>query len=183
MGKFSLSLFFLLSLAIPQFGFLLLQIVLRAFRPSPCPKHAARTSLFSPHSLLVDVSVWATSLLGVAVRRVICGVFSALHYVALWNSKTPHRSTIERVSWCVETSPLSWLPPWDKSLSLTLLFLSVSFTFCPTSFWREWAAFLGAWCPPPVLRNCFVECPQDSNDLLMNLWGRRWSPHPIPLPS
>ena len=45
------------------------------------------------------------------------------------------------------------------------------------------AAFLGAWCPPPVFRNCFVEFAQRSIDLLMNLWGRKWSPHPIPPPS
>ena len=26
--------------------------------------------------------------------------------------------------------------------------------YCPTSFQREWAAFLGSWCPPPVFRSC-----------------------------
>jgi len=67
--------------------------------------------------------------------------------------------------------------------SLTLLSLFLSFIFCPTSFWREWAAFLGAWCPPPAFKSCFVEVAQHSNDLLMNLWERKWSPHPIPPPS
>ena len=52
------------------------------------------------------------------------------------------------------------------------LSLFLSFIFCPTSFWREWAAFLGTWCPPPVFRSCFVEVAQQSNDLLMNLWER-----------
>ena len=28
-----------------------------------------------------------------------------------------------------------------------------------------------------------MEFTQRSNILLMNLWGRKWSPHPIPLPS
>ena len=28
-------------------------------------------------------------------------------------------------------------------------FVSLSFIFCPISFWRQWAAFLGAWCPLP----------------------------------
>ena len=51
---------------------------------------------------------------------------------------------------------------------------------CPTSFRREWAAFLGAWWPPPAFRSCFVEVAQHSNDLLMTLWGRKWSPRPIP---
>ena len=30
-------------------------------------------------------------------------------------------------------------------------------------------------------RSCFVEVAQRSTDLLMNLWGRKWLPHPIPL--
>ena len=70
--------------------------------------------------------------------------FSPPSYVALWDSETPHRPTSERVSCCLETSPPSWLPPRDGSPSLTVLSLSLSFIFCPTSFWREWAAFLGA---------------------------------------
>ena len=48
------------------------------------------------------------------------------------------------------------------------------------SFQREWAAFLGSWCPLPAFRSCFVEVAQHSNDPLMNLRGRKWSPHPIP---
>ena len=64
-------------------------------------------------------------------------------------------------------------PGW--SLSLNLLSLFLSFIFCPT-FQREWAAFLGAWCLPPAFRSCSVKVTQHSNDLLMNLWGRKWSP-------
>ena len=36
--------------------------------------------------------------------------------------------------------------------SLPLLSLFLSFVFFPTSFWRQWAAFLGAWCPLPAIR-------------------------------
>ena len=108
--------------------------------------------------------------------------FLSPSYVALWDSKTPYRPACERISYYLETSP-SQLPHQDGSLSLTLLFLFLSFIFCPTSFWREWAAFLGDWCPPPAFRSCFVEIAQHSNNLLMNLWGRKWSPCPIPLPS
>ena len=75
------------------------------------------------------------------------------------------------------------LPSRDGALSLPLLSLFLSFIFFPTSFWRQWAAFLGDWCPLPTFRSCFVEFSQRSNVLLMNLWGRKWSPHPIPLPS
>ena len=49
------------------------------------------------------------------------------------------------------------LPSQDGSLSLPLLSLFLSFIFFPTSFWRQWAAFLGAWCPLPAFRSCFVE--------------------------
>ena len=68
------------------------------------------------------------------------------------------------------------LPSWDGSPSLPLLSLFLSFIFCPTSFWRQWAALLGAWCPLPAFRSCFVEPAQCSKVLLMNLWGRKWSP-------
>ena len=57
------------------------------------------------------------------------------------------------------------------------------FIFCFTSFQRQWATFLGALCPPPAFRSCFVKFAQHSNVLLMNLWGRKWFPHPIPPPS
>ena len=40
----------------------------------------------------------------------------------------------------------------------------------------------GAWCPLPAFRSCSVEVAQHSNDLLMNLWGRKWSPCLIPSP-
>ena len=103
--------------------------------------------------------------------------------VALWDSKTPHRPANESVSWCLETSPLSRLPSQDGSPSLPLLSLFLSFIFCPTSFWRQWAAFLGTWCPLPAFRSYFVEFAQRSNVLSMNLWERKWSPYPIPLPS
>ena len=63
-----------------------------------------------------------------------------------------------------------------------LLSLFLSFTFFSTSFRRQWVDFLGARCPPPVFRSHFMVFVQHSNDLLMNLWQRKWSPHPIPLP-
>ena len=79
--------------------------------------------------------------------------------------------------------PLLRLTSRDGSPSLTLLSLFSSFILCLTSFRRQWAAFLGVWCPLLVIRSCFVEFAQCSSDLSMNLWRRKWSPHPIPLPS
>ena len=61
------------------------------------------------------------------------------------------------------------LPSRDRAPSLPLLSLFFSFIFFPTSFWRQWAAFLGSWCPLPAFRSCFVEFTQRSNVLLMNL--------------
>ena len=49
------------------------------------------------------------------------------------------------VSWCLETSFLR-LPSRNGSPSLPLLSLFLSFIFFPTSL-KQWAAFLGAWCP------------------------------------
>ena len=37
--------------------------------------NASCASLFNPHLLVVDASLWATSLLGVAVRHISCGVY------------------------------------------------------------------------------------------------------------
>ena len=47
---------------------------------------------------------------------------------------------------------------------------------------KTWVAFLGAWCPLPAFRSCFVEFTQRLNALLMNLWGRKCSPRPTPPP-
>ena len=95
---------------------------------------------------LADGSLWATSLLVVVVRHVICGFYLVFPpgYVDLWDSKTPHRPADERVSWFLETYLLLWLPPWSRSPSLTLLSLFLSFIFCPTSFQRQWLPF---WVP------------------------------------
>ena len=65
------------------------------------------------------------------------------------------------------------LPSWDGAPSLPLLSLFLSFIFFPTSFVRQWAAFLGALCPLMEFRSCFVEFTQRSDVLLMNLWGRK----------
>ena len=46
------------------------------------------------------------------------------------------------------------LPFQDRSLALPLFSLFFSFLFFPTSFQRQWAAFLGAWCPLPAFRSC-----------------------------
>ena len=75
------------------------------------------------------------------------------------------------------------LPSRDGAPSLPLLFLFLSFIFFTASLQRQRASFLGPWCLLPAFRSCFVEFTQRSNVLLMNLWGRKWSPRPLPPPS
>ena len=50
--------------------------------------------------------------------------------------------------------PLFRLPSREGSPSLALLSLFLSFIFSPTSFRRQWAAFLG---PQLAIRSCFVK--------------------------
>ena len=122
---------------------------------------------------------WQMQGLGVAVKHMICGFDLFIFppsYVALWDSKARYRPTGESVSWYLEASLFLRLPYWDGSPSLPLLSLFLSFIFCPTSFWRQWAAFLGAWCPLPAFRSCFVEFAQLSNVLSMNLGGESGLP-------
>ena len=81
------------------------------------------------------------------------------------------------------TSPLGvevryiFTTPSPVQVSIPESFVFLPFIFFPTSFRREWAAFLRAWCPLPAFRICFVEVTQYSNDLLMIFsGGRKWSP-------
>ena len=73
------ELIFSLSLAIPQFKLLSHISSLRLPSGHSGPvltlSNATRSSPFSPHLLVADVSVWGTFLLGVAFRHVICGFY------------------------------------------------------------------------------------------------------------
>ena len=178
MGKFS---FFSFSfLTIPQFGLFSHVSSARLSSGHSGLVLTLRTSDAACASLSSPLRWWRMRASGLLLRWQLRlgggggGFFSSLLCYP-WDSKTPHRPACERVSYCLETSP-SWQPPWNRSPSLTLLFLFLSSIFCPTSFRREWAAFQGAWCPLPAFGSCFVEVAQHSNDFLMNLWGRKWSP-------
>ena len=79
-GKFSLCIFsFSLSLAIPQFGLLSQVSSLRSPSGHSDPvltlSNAACTSLSCPSLLVADVSIWASSPLGVSLRHVTCGFY------------------------------------------------------------------------------------------------------------
>ena len=107
--------FFLVSLAISWF-------VLLSHIGHLMTNDETRASLPSLQLLVMDT-----------VRFVFCAFcFFPPSYAALWDSKTPHRHASESVLYCVETSPRSWLPPQDGSMSLSLSFLIFSFILWPT---------------------------------------------------
>ena len=151
--------------------------------PFPTLSNASCTSRFSPHLLVANASVWATSLLGVAVTRVLCIFFFPLP--VMLPSEIPKLPTDPMV----RGFPGVWklllfynsLPGW---VSIPNFFVSL-FIFYIFSYLllKTMDAFLGAWCPLPAFRSCFVEVAQHLNDLLMNLWGRKWSSCPISPPS
>ena len=104
------------------------------------------TPLCPAHLLVADVSIWAASLLAVAVRCIFSvSFFFFFFFLVMLPSEIPKppRHAPERVSYCVETSPPSSLPCQDRSLSLTLLSIFLSFIFCPTSFQREMGCLSG----------------------------------------
>ena len=108
-------------------------MVLRTFKPvlTLRTNNWAHTSLTSPYSLLVDIRVWAASPLVVALRCIFwffCPVLLPSEIL-----KLPTDMPV-RVSYCVATSSVSWLPPQNGSLSLILLCLFLSFIFCSTFF-------------------------------------------------
>ena len=102
-------------------------------------------SMPSPHLLVVDTSVWATSQLTTAVKCIFCVfVFSSQLCCPLRFQKSPQTCLWEGFPlWGNFTSftipSLGWVSV-PKFMSLVL-----SFIFCCTSFWRDWAVFLGAW--------------------------------------
>lgn len=81
----------------------------------------------------------------------------------------------------METSFTTASPEWGSvPKSFDSLFV---FIFCSSSFQRDWVAFLGIQGPPPVFGSGFVEIAPHVGDLLVRLWGRKWSPRPVPPPS
>ena len=93
---------------------------------------------------------------GVTVGLAICEFYLFIFspcYVALCASKARHRFSSEKVSWCLQTSLFLRLPFQDRTLSLPLLSLFLSFIFFPTSFRRLGLLF---WVPDVLCRNSEV---------------------------
>ena len=139
---------------------------------------ASRASLTSTHSLAVTGAIWATSPLAVAVRCIFCGF-----YLFPWLccplsfQNSPQTCLGEGFLLCGNFSSMTPSPGW-VSISNSFVSLFV-LDFVPPPFKENGLPY---WVPPPEFRS-FVEFAQHSNDLLMNLWGRKQSSHPIPSPS
>ena len=142
-------LIFSLSLAVPQFKLLSQESSLRLLSGTSGPvftlSNAACSSPFRPHLLVADAGVWGTFLLGVAFRYVICGFYLFFLPVRLPSEirKLPPDPPVRGFPGVWKLLLLRLRSP-DGSPSLVLLSLFLSFIFCPTSFRRQWAAFLGA---------------------------------------
>ena len=89
--------------------------------------NTAGSSLFSPHLLMVDASVWGTFLLGVDFRHVICGFYLFFLLVRLPSEiqKLPPDPPVRGFPG-VWKLPLLRLPSQDGYPSLTLLSLFLS---------------------------------------------------------
>ena len=169
------------SLAIPRFGLLSHVSSLRLSSGHSGPvltlgtSSAACASLPSPHSLVVDPSVWATSLLAVVVRCVFCGVFififSSRLCCPLRFQNSPQTCLCEGFPLCGDFS--SFLTPSPGWVSGPKSFVSV-FVFHILSYLlsKRLGCLSGCLVSSASIQKLFVEVAQHSNDLLMNLWGK-----------
>ena len=144
--------------------------------------NAANFSPFSSHLLVADVSIWGIFLLGVAFRHVICGFYFFFLPVRLPSKiqKLPPDPPVRGFPG-VWKLPLLRLPSLDGSPSLALLSL---FIFYILSYLLSKTMGCFSGCLMSSASNQKLFCGVcSSNDLSMNFWGRKWSPHPIPPPS
>ena len=111
----SLSFFFSLSLAIPQFGLLshFSSLGLSSVHSGPVLtlSNATLASLFSPLLLVADVSIWTTSPLGVAIRHVICGLYLFIYYLFFLPVMLPSEIPKLPTDSLVRGFPDVWKPP------------------------------------------------------------------------
>ena len=125
---------------------------------------------------MADASVWATSPLGVALRRVFCGFFSPSRFCyPLRCQNSPQTCWWE--SFLVFGKFSSFTTPSPGQVSIPNSFASLFFFYILSYLLlKKMGGLSGACCPLPAFTSCSVEVAQHSNDLLINLWGRKWSP-------
>ena len=122
----------------------------------------------------------------VEAKCIFCVCFFVFVFVSNYiASEIPNLSTgpaCERVPYCVETSPPSWLLPQDGSLS-QILFLCFHLLYSIIFPLKNLGCLSGCLVSSTSIQKLFCISCTHSNNLLMNLWRRKWSPHSISPPS
>ena len=143
-GKVPLS----VSLVFPWFGLLCHISALRAFNSGPYPKDWWCSGCL--HTQL-PLAVGRCE----CVKQFLTGNWCSsrilwwfIYFLVMLPSEIPKFRTdltCERVSYCVETSPPSWLPPQDGSLSINYLsFVLTHFEEIGLPFWVSWFLHQGS---------------------------------------
>ena len=131
---------------------------------------AAHSSLPSPHSPVVDASIWATVMLAVVVRCVFYGVLFFFLPVTLPSeiTKLPTDPPVRGFPTVWKLLLLHTLSP--RQISIPKSFVSVTvFYILSYLLLKRMGCLSGAWCTWLAFRSCFVKVAQHSDDLLMNL--------------
>ena len=174
-------------MAIPQSGLLSqvssLRMPLGHSGPVLTLSNAAYASLSSPRLLVVDVSIWAASPLGVAVKHVICGVYLFIYFssllCSLWDSKAHHRPARESVFWCLVTSLFLRLPSRNGSPSLPVLSLFI-FYILSYLLSKTMGCLSGCLMSSTSIQKLFCGICSAFKCSFDEFVGRKWFPRPIP---
>ena len=122
---------------------------------------------------------------GVTIGLIICGFCLFIFppcYVTLCASKARHRLGSENVFWCLETS--LFLRPFPGRNSVPPSFVSFFVLYIFSYLLSKiTGCFSGCLMSSASIQKLFCGIYWHLNVLLMNLWGRKCSPRPIPLPS
>ena len=178
-----------LSLAVPQFR--LLSHISSLRLPSghsggPSLSNAACSSMFSPCLLVVNASIWATSLLRAAVRHVICGVYLFIYFplLVMLPSETPKRPADQPVRGFPGVWKLSFMTPfpgWDSiPNSFVFLFILYILSYLLS---KKMGCISGFLVSSASIQKLFLWNLLSVQMIFMNLWGRKLSPHSVSLSS
>ena len=174
---------FLFSLVIPRFGVLSHVSSLRLSSGHLGPVLTLRTSdaacAFHPALLAgagcKSLGYFSAGSCGYACILCVCVcvcVFSSWLCCSLRFQNSPQTHLWEGFlldgNFSFFTTPAGKVSVPKSFVSFFFFFFFGSFIFCPTSFPRESAAFLGTWYPPPTFKSCFLKVAQHSNELMVN---------------
>ena len=134
---------------------------------------------------MADASVWATSSLGVAVWHVFCVCVCVFPLPVMLPSEIPKLPTdppmrgfpgVWKLS-LLHNSSLGWVSVPNSFVSLFVFYI-LSYLLLIKMGWLS-----GCLVSSASIQKLFCGSCSAFKYLLMNWWGRKWSPCPIPLPS